>query len=224
MPRSDPTDVRTVAAAGLRRRLSGRYRGEPVRLLVIPGLHDSGPAHWQSWLQAHFRHAARVEQDHWDQPDLAAWSARIGDTLARHGPGPWVAAAHSFGCLALAHHLARRPGPLAPGQGVQAAVLVAPADPVKFSVGGELPQDALPLPATMVASETDPWMQLDAARLWARRWRTQFINLGDVGHINVDSGHGPLPQVKTLVDLKMMHVERQRRIDRAHPLELGFAV
>jgi len=30
------------------------FKGDPVRLLVIPGLHDSGPAHWQSWLQGHF--------------------------------------------------------------------------------------------------------------------------------------------------------------------------
>lgn len=222
MPRFDPHAVRHHAepSPDLRRRVRGRYRGEPVRLLVVPGLHDSGPAHWQTWLQAHFRQAVRVEQDRWDQPDLAAWSSRIADTLARHGPGPWVAVAHSFGCLALAHHLGRQ----APGQGVQAAVLVAPADPGKFGVSSALPQDALPLPVTMVASETDPWMQLDAARCWARRWRTQFINLGDVGHINVDSGHGPLPQVKTLVELKMMHVERQRRIERAHPLELTFAV
>lgn len=222
MPRSEPAPAgpQPLLPPGLRERLRGRYRGAPVRLLVIPGLHDSGPAHWQTWLQAHYKDAVRVEQDHWDRPDLAAWSARIAETLERHGPGPWVAAAHSFGCLALAHHLARHPA----GQGIRAAVLVAPADPVKFGVEAVLPQDTLALPLTLVASETDPWMRLESARQWARRWRTQFINLGDVGHINAESGHGPLPQVKTLVDLKMRHVERQRRLERAHPLELSFAV
>ena len=32
------------------------------RLLVIPGLHDSGPAHWQSWLQSLHSGAIRVRQ------------------------------------------------------------------------------------------------------------------------------------------------------------------
>jgi len=29
---------------------SGAPRGDAPRLLIVPGLHDSGPAHWQSWL------------------------------------------------------------------------------------------------------------------------------------------------------------------------------
>lgn len=97
-----------------------------ARLLIVPGLHDSGPAHWQTWLQAGDRHALRVEQRNWSTPDLARWSARIASTLERAGPGPWVAVAHSFGCLALVHHLAQRPG-----TGLAAALLVAPADPDK---------------------------------------------------------------------------------------------
>lgn len=51
---------------------------EPVRVLVIPGL-----------------------------PDLEAWSACIVATLASRPGRRWVAVAHSFGCLALAHHLAQ---------------------------------------------------------------------------------------------------------------------
>ena len=31
----------------------------PLRLLVIPGLHGSGDAHWQTWLQAHFKRSRR---------------------------------------------------------------------------------------------------------------------------------------------------------------------
>ena len=61
------------------------FKGDPVRLLVIPGLNDSGPAHWQTWLQAHFsRHAVRVEQNDWASAGLARWSQRIATTLARH--------------------------------------------------------------------------------------------------------------------------------------------
>src|SRR6185436_1737064 len=111
------------------------YQNKPARLLVIPGLHGSGEAHWQTWLQAHYKRSRRVEQDDWRVPDLARWSACIEQTLGAEPPGPWIAVAHSFGCLALAHHLAqrgRKPG------GIGAALLVAPADPARFGVDDRL--------------------------------------------------------------------------------------
>jgi uncharacterized protein len=194
------------------------YKRDAVRLLIVPGLHDSGPAHWQTWLEAHFRHALRAQQDDWSAPDLGRWAARIGETLARDPHARWIAVAHSFGCLALAHHLADAPG------AVQAALLVAPADPEKFGVAARLPQDHLPVPSVLVGSDTDPWMSAGRARAYARLWGSQFINLGDVGHINTEAGFGPLPQAKTLTELLIHRVERSRRLERAHPLELSFAI
>jgi predicted alpha/beta hydrolase family esterase len=195
------------------------FKGDPVRLLVIPGLNNSGPAHWQTWLQGHFsRHAVRVEQDDWASADLARWSQRIEITLARHPGARWVAVAHSFGCLALLRFLAQG------GEGVQSALLVAPADPAKFGIAGKLPQAPLAIPSVLVASETDPWMTFGTACVWARVWGSQLINLGDAGHINTEAGFGPLPQAKTLVDQMVQRQERERRIDRAHPLELSFAI
>lgn len=195
------------------------FKGDPVRLLVIPGLNDSGPAHWQTWLQAHYsRHALRVEQDDWASTALARWSQRIETTLARHSGSRWVAVAHSFGCLALLRHLAQG------GEGVQSALLVAPADPAKFGVAGDLPQSRLAIPSVLLASETDPWMKFESACGWARVWGSQLISLGDAGHINTEAGYGPLPQARTLVDQMVQRIERERRIDRAHPLELSFAI
>lgn len=194
------------------------FNGNPVRLLIVPGLHDSGPAHWQTWLEAHYRHSVRVRQDDWSRPDLGRWSRRVRETLQRHGHASWIAVGHSFGCLALAHALAQ-------GQyGIQAALLVAPADPRKFEVESQLPRAPLPVPSVMLASETDPWMKLDDARGWATAWQSRFINLGDVGHINVDSGFGPLPQAKTLVQQFIHRVERNRRVLRAHASEFSFAI
>ncbi|MBC8057056.1 MAG: alpha/beta hydrolase [Rhizobiales bacterium] len=195
------------------------FKGNPVRLLVIPGLNDSGPAHWQSWLQSHFsRRAVRVEQENWVNADLARWSRRIGMTMARHPRARWVAVAHSFGSLALLHHLAQG------GEGVYSALLVAPADPAKFGVADQLPQARLAIPSTLIASETDPWMTFESASGWARAWGSQLINLGDAGHINTEAGFGPLPQAKALVALMVQRLERERRIDRAHPMELSFAI
>ena len=195
------------------------FKGDPVRLLVIPGLNDSGPAHWQTWLQGHYsRRALRVEQEDWADADLARWSQRIETTLARHPEARWVAVAHSFGCLALMRHLALG------GEGVRSALLVAPADPAKFGVAGKLPQSRVTQPTVVIASETDPWVRFDAACAWARLWGSQVLNLGDAGHINTDSGFGPLPQAKGLVEAMVQRLERERRLDRAHPLELSFAI
>lgn len=194
------------------------FKGDPVRLLVIPGLNDSGPAHWQTWLQAQFgRRAVRVEQEDWAVADLARWSQRIEAELARHPPARWVAVAHSFGCLALLRWLAHG------GEGVHSALLVAPADPAKFGVGAKLPQSLLRIPSVIMASETDPWMTFASASGWARVWGSQVLNLGDVGHINTEAGFGPLPRAKGLVEAMVQRLERERHIDRAHPLELPFA-
>ncbi|MCW7537122.1 alpha/beta hydrolase [Aquabacterium sp. A7-Y] len=200
------------------------YRGDPVRVLVIPGLNDSGPGHWQTWLQHQFRGSVRVEQDDWTVPDLDRWAGRIASTLQGHPAGAWVAVAHSFGCLALARYLMLAQAAGEREAPVRAALLVAPADPAKFGVEAQLPQHRLALPHGLVASETDPWMDIESARAWARRWGSQFLNLGDVGHINVDSGFGPLPQAKTLTRLLVQQVERARRPERAHTLEFSFAV
>lgn len=159
-----------------------------LRLLVVPGLRDSGPAHWQTWLQQQHGDAVRVTQRDWLQPDLARWSGRIDSLLDRAGPGRFVAVAHSFGVLALVDHLARRPD-----SPIDAVLLVAPADPDKFGLGESLSRQALTRPATLVASSNVPWMPLAAATRWAARWRCPLVNLGRAGHINAESGFGPLP-------------------------------
>ena len=186
-----------------------------VRVLVIPGLHGSGEAHWQTWLQAHHRSSRRVLQDDWNTPDLAAWSQRIAQTLAAEPPGPWVAVAHSFGCLALVHHLARRRT-----SGIAAALLVAPAEPARFRLEDRLPQQSLGVPCTLLASDTDPWMSASSAMAWAQRWGSGFVNLGDVGHINVDAGFGPLPVAKRWTELLIQRIERNRRALREPSLEV----
>ncbi len=183
----------------------------PARLLVIPGLHDSGPAHWQTWLQGLHRDSVRVVQDDWERADLEAWATRIEQTLREAGPGPWLAVAHSFGCLALAHVLGRRGQAWATSAGLQATLLVAPADPHKFDVATRPPTTALPLHGALIASESDPWMRLTDALGWAQRWGLHAINLGDAGHINAEAGYGPLPVARRWV--AAMH-QRQARAAR----------
>lgn len=198
-----------------------------VRVLIIPGLRDSGPAHWQTWLQSQYRGAVRVQQRDWFAPKLDEWAERITETLSRFGQHTqWIAVAHSFGCLALARHLAlHAQSQSQEGQGgIRAALMVAPADPVKFDVAHRLPTDGLHIPATVVGSEDDPWMPLDRARTWAQAWGARFQNLGAVGHINTESGFGPWPLARYKVDQMIRDQQRARRLDRVHPMELSYAV
>ena len=193
-------------------------RSDSPRLLIVPGLHDSGPAHWQSWLQGLHRDTVRVRQQDWSEPELDRWSARIADTLAQAGDGPFVAAAHSFGCLALVHHLAQqRDSPIV------AALLVAPADPRRFGIAGRLDAHPLARSTTVVSSDTDPWMSAGEARRWARLWGSHVVSLGDAGHINVDAGFGPLPLAARWVDGMRQRHARGRRPRHAVFAEWSFA-
>lgn len=151
------------------------------RILLVPGLNNSGPGHWQTRWEERFPAFERVEQWHWDRPRLDAWSDQVGHML-RRSKRPTLLVAHSFGCLASVHRAALGAPQLA------GALLVAPADPRKFGVDGELPTVPLPIPSIVIGSEDDPWMPAARARRWANRWGSQFVNAGALGHINADSG------------------------------------
>ncbi|HEX5277599.1 MAG TPA: alpha/beta hydrolase [Fluviicoccus sp.] len=163
-------------------------------ILMIPGLHGSEPAHWQSWWEAKDPSVIRVHQIHWDHGDLERWSASIREAiLASRGP-VWLVA-HSFGCLASVHAAAGL------ADRVAGAFLVAPADPERFGIPPERLNSALPFPSMLVASMTDPFLRLEKAFLMSRAWGSQFVNLGNVGHINTESGFGPWPQGRRLFRL-----------------------
>lgn len=194
------------------------YRLAP-RLLIITGLRDSGREHWQSWLQARYRDARRVQQRDFSKPDLQRWAERIQLTLEHAGEGEWIAVAHSFGCLALARHLQEQAD-----SPIRQALLVAPAEPNKFGIADLLPQRRLPIPSTLIASQNDPWMSAANAQRWAGRWGSSFTNLGPVGHINTESGFGPFPLAMRWVEAAKARAAREQRARRAGPLEWSFAI
>ncbi len=47
---------------------------------------------------------------------------------------------------------------------------------------------ALAFPSVLVASRNDPYCEFERARLFAYAWGAQFMDYGDCGHINADSG------------------------------------
>lgn len=176
------------------------------RLMIVPGLHGSGPDHWQTRWETRMPHAQRVEQEQWDVPELETWSKQLARELNQSGK-PALLIAHSFGCLTSVHRARLDSSRIA------GALLVAPADPVKFGVAAQLNNVRLPFPAVVIGSTDDPWMSGERAAYWADQWHAGFINAGALGHINADSGLGDweygLDQLTRLAELaRLAEAER----------------
>ena len=170
--------------------------------LIVPGLHGSGPTHWQSWMEQQVPDARRVTGIDWERPVLARWANAVRDAIDQ-SPGPVWVVAHSFGCLASVVAAADRL------HRVAGLMLVAPANPERFtphglrdanahpdqeSIARWIPREPLGVPSLVVASTDDPWVRLSSAAYWADCWGSHLEQIGAAGHINVDSGHGPWPR------------------------------
>jgi predicted alpha/beta hydrolase family esterase len=71
------------------------------QVLILPGLNDSGPHHWQTaWLRE-LPYASRVELGMWDDPHRNTWVNQLN--LAIHKAGrPVILVAHSLACHVVA--------------------------------------------------------------------------------------------------------------------------
>lgn len=165
-----------------------------ARCLIVPGLYDSGPEHWQTWIEERMPRSARIAIDDWSLPRVDAWVSSIRQSIDALPPSdPVFFVAHSFGCLA-AYAAARRLGDRIAG-----ALFVAPCDPLNVALPDSAFEHRLRFPSIVVASEDDAWMFLHRARAFARNWGSSFVNAGFAGHINVASGYGPWPDGLCLV-------------------------
>lgn len=156
---------------------------ENFPVVIVPGLRNSDEHHWQSLWQARLPNSRRIHVNDWNTPDLAAWRAGIKAELNKLN-GPAVLIAHSFGTLASAAIAAEFPDKIA------ALFLVAPADPNKFGIANQLPQDFLAVDAKIIASSNDPWMTETKAAYWALLWGADYLRIKNVGHINSESNLG----------------------------------
>lgn len=177
-------------------------------VLMVPGLGGSGPEHWQSWIERQNPGVRRVVQADWDRPDRDVWIAALESAVAA-APAPVVLVAHSLACTLVAHWA--QTGSV---ERVAAAMLVAPADveredgmPAEVRVFAPVPTDPLPFPAVVLASRNDPYCAVGRACGFAALWGADFIDVGDLGHINVASGHGPWPEGERLLKDLIAQVE-----------------
>lgn len=172
-------------------------------VLILPGWQNSGADHWQSlWEAAHGYQ--RVEQHDWLRPLRGDWIARLEDVLLQRDlerDGPAVLVAHSLGCLLVAAWAAHSRH----ADRVSAALLVAPGDAEREEMRPVLTSwspialQTLPFKSMLVGSRNDPYCSAERARAFARAWGSEFIDYGDSGHINAESGLGAWPDGQALL-------------------------
>lgn len=171
--------------------------------LIVPGLHNSGPDHWQTLLEQQLIDTQRVNQTDWDKPNVTPWANNISYAI-KNAKKRVILIAHSFGVIASLVAASRTPDLVA------GALLVAPADPSRFTITGErinhdsielqvglydlLPKSHPGFPTILAASTNDPCMTFKRTAWWAKTWKSKLVTLGDAGHVNPESGYGAWPE------------------------------
>lgn len=161
---------------------------------IVPGLGNSGPGHWQTLFEQEGPNISRIDQIEWDTPSSDDWIRNIDEAISSIDPSTVILVGHSLGCAAIANwarHFNRK---------IKGALLVAPSDleapQYTFDTKGfkEVPTERINFPTIVVASTNDQWVSIERAELFAKNWGSQFINIGEAGHINVASGYGHWPE------------------------------
>jgi predicted alpha/beta hydrolase family esterase len=168
-----------------------------MKILLLPGLYNSGPGHWQTLWESELPDVSRVQQKNWSQPNCQDWLASL-DLHLLSIDEPVIVAAHSLGCALLAHWVQSSLLASADKDKIRGALLVAPADVARIEFPAPdfspMPLNRLPFKSTVVASGNDPWCELALSQLWAQAWGAQFHCIGAKGHINSESGLGDWTQ------------------------------
>jgi uncharacterized protein len=162
-------------------------------ILILPGIGNSGPQHWQTLWEQSNPDFQRVQQRDWGHPVCEEWCAVLEIAARNAGPHA-ILVAHSLACLVVAHWAASSHAP------IRAALLVAPPDATgpnfpKEAVGfTNTPTQPLTFPSVVVMSDNDPYGSKEHSMRLAKAWESKLINIGSFGHINASSGLGAWPQ------------------------------
>lgn len=162
--------------------------------LIIPGLGNSGPEHWQTYFEQVGENFIRISQDEWNAPSCRDWVTNIDKSISSYDLSKVILIGHSLGCTTIAHWAKES------GKVIKGALLVAPSDienPVyTFPAVGfsPIPTNIINFPTIVVASTNDPWVSLERATFFADRWGSKLISIGNAGHINTEAGFGKWKQ------------------------------
>lgn len=174
-------------------------------VLLVPGLRDETPGHWQSLLAKGRPNVRALPALGRRNIDLHARIGAIEDAV-RSIAGPVVVVAHSGGSIATVHWALQTPSMI---QGMLLATPPAFSRPLSseypdmsaFEKAGwlPLPRAALPFRCLVAASRNDPLGDFDEIAQLARCWGAELVDLGVVGHLNPASGYGEWPEAIPLI-------------------------
>ncbi len=174
-------------------------RTQDADILIIPGLGNSGPDHWQTRWEAKLSSARRVVQEDWEHPDLGDWTGRIAAAVGS-AEKPVILIAHSLGVIA-AVHMVQKLAAQKLGSKIAGGFFVAPPSERAMTEHAAIDPDfspvptaRLPFPSVLVASRDDPFAYYDETEDMAYAWGAALADAGFSGHINTASGHGPWPE------------------------------
>ena len=165
-----------------------------LNYFIIPGLGGSPSNHWQTYFEMTQKNFQRIIQKDWDLPNIEEWIEKIDTEISEYDPETLVLVAHSLGCLTVAEWAKRYK------RKIKGALLVAPPDAEVLhqklgkKLFKEIPIDKIEFNTILVASTTDQYSSLEKSKLYAEKWGSVFINIGDAGHINHLSGFGKWDQ------------------------------
>ncbi|MCP3382548.1 MULTISPECIES: alpha/beta fold hydrolase [unclassified Bradyrhizobium] len=169
-----------------------------TEFIHLPGIGNSGEAHWQSRWELADPAIRRFAPANWEQPDLVDWIAAL-DRAVGAATRPPVLVAHSLACLLVAHWQKQMSAP------VKGALLVAvpdprsPAFPVEAAAFASVPEERLRFPSLIVASSNDPYASLPYVEARAGQWGSDLVNIGARGHINGGSNLGDWPEGRQIL-------------------------
>ncbi|HVW54739.1 MAG TPA: alpha/beta hydrolase [Rhizobiaceae bacterium] len=169
-------------------------KAKEADILFVPGFKNSGPDHWQTRWQDRLSTGRRVEQTEWTKPVREDWTEAL-IAAVNESERPVVLVAHSLGVPTVIHAIGGFKKP------VTGAFFVAPPDVANESIRprhlmtfGPYPRDPLPFPSITVASRNDPFCAFEVAEDIAGAWGSLFLDAGEAGHLDSDSGYGPWPE------------------------------
>lgn len=174
-------------------------------ILIVPGLREHVPDHWQTLLAASLSKVHTVAPLESDKLGRAARVDALDRALDAIG-GPVILVAHSAGVMMVAHWASQSRRP------IKGALLATPADvespfPPAYPTTDTLhahgwlpiPRRYLPFPSVLAASSNDPLCGFERAQEMAVDWGSQFEDLGPVGHLNPAAGYGAWPKALELI-------------------------
>jgi predicted alpha/beta hydrolase family esterase len=163
-----------------------------MKIFTVPGLFNSGPQHWQTHWENEYGFV-RIKQQDWETPVCDDWLQTIDAVVNQQPLNKVVLIGHSLACCTIVRWSEKYK------RIIKGVLLVAPSDveapsyPPGNTGFSPMPKFKLPFPSIIIASSNDEYVTLERAKEFAANWGSEFINAGELGHINSTSDLGLWP-------------------------------